>query len=266
MNDLYLAIDAAWLARQQLEQGTARPLYVLERTSSTMELARRLWQDGAALGTTIIAAEQTQGRGRRGRRFVSPRGGLYMTTLTAPCGPAATAWRAGMVTALAARQAILSLGGPRLGFEWPNDLMLGERKVGGILLEWLELAGRRAVAIGIGLNVGPDPRTVDAAAAGRAGVLDGLPHEYRRERVAAALLAQLEQQLTQLGLPVGWETALQSLREAILERADRALVVQRPDGSRARGRPVDLRHDGALVLQDEHGAQVVIAHGEPVVE
>jgi BirA family transcriptional regulator, biotin operon repressor / biotin---[acetyl-CoA-carboxylase] ligase len=119
-----------------------------------MDVLHAMAGEGAADGTAIIAEEQTEGRGSRGRTWHSPRGGLWLSVLARPSVPSGLdpmSLRAG----LAVSRAVASLApGERLRLKWPNDLMLGERKVGGILCEARWQGDTLAwVVVGLGLNV-----------------------------------------------------------------------------------------------------------------
>jgi BirA family transcriptional regulator, biotin operon repressor / biotin---[acetyl-CoA-carboxylase] ligase len=133
---------------------TLPPVHRYERVSSTMDLVHELAQDGAEVGTVVVAAEQTGGRGSRGRAWHSPRGGLWLSILLRPEGKGAVellALRAGLAVARALDRA----GIPRqVLLKWPNDLMIEDRKLGGILCEARWHGDVLAwVVVGLGLNV-----------------------------------------------------------------------------------------------------------------
>jgi BirA family biotin operon repressor/biotin-[acetyl-CoA-carboxylase] ligase len=126
----------------------------LERVDSSMDALHRLAEDGAEAGTVVVAAEQSGGRGSRGRRWASPPGGVWCSLLFRPAS-AAGLELAGLRAGLTVAETLDRLGlEPKLQLKWPNDLMLDDRKAGGILcearwqattLEWL--------AVGLGLNL-----------------------------------------------------------------------------------------------------------------
>ena len=127
--------------------------------STNNELKRRA-VSGTVDGTVILADQQTGGRGRRGRSFVSPAGkGLYLSAALRPQCPLSeistlTAW-----TAVALCDAVESVCGVRPGIKWPNDLVLNRKKLCGILteLEWEAESGEfSCVIIGAGINVSQD--------------------------------------------------------------------------------------------------------------
>ncbi len=112
---------------------------------------------GEAGGLWITAGAQTAGRGRRGRAWSTEPGNLAASLLLIDPAPPAVAATLSFVAAVALHRAILDVAGPpaaeRLALKWPNDLLLGGRKVSGILVEGENLpGGRAAVVIGIGVN------------------------------------------------------------------------------------------------------------------
>jgi len=123
---------------------------------STNKLGQRLARDGAPEGTVILADEQTRGRGRGDHRWLSTRRlGLYLSVLLRPPRSLLQYALFGLLGGLAAARAIRSVAAldPRL--KWPNDVLIGGRKVGGILAEAYPGtgAGDAAVVVGIGINV-----------------------------------------------------------------------------------------------------------------
>jgi BirA family biotin operon repressor/biotin-[acetyl-CoA-carboxylase] ligase len=125
----------------------------LARTSSTMDVLHELAREGAAAGIAVVAEEQGAGRGSRGRSWDSPRGGLWLSVLTRP--PVAALELLSLRAGLAMAELLASRGaGDRVRVKWPNDLMLDERKVGGILCEARWQGDVPAwVVVGLGLNV-----------------------------------------------------------------------------------------------------------------
>ncbi len=131
-----------------------RGLILGDRVSSTNTQIKDMALHGAAEGCTIIADSQTRGRGRRGRTFYSPEGGLYLSTLLRPTA----SFDPGRITccaAVAAARAIESRCPLSVDIKWVNDLFISGRKVGGILAEgvFTPTGEVSAVVLGIGLNV-----------------------------------------------------------------------------------------------------------------
>lgn len=141
----------------------------LDEIDSTNEEALRRLKAGAPDGTLISARLQTAGRGRRGRVWDSPPGNLYMSIIVRGVDGAA-AGQLSYVSALAAGDAI----GPRTAFKWPNDILVGGRKVAGILIEAEAAQGRLiGLVVGIGVNVLHAPEGTEFPATSLAA--EGLP-------------------------------------------------------------------------------------------
>jgi BirA family biotin operon repressor/biotin-[acetyl-CoA-carboxylase] ligase len=200
-------------------------------------------QAGAASGTAVAATEQTLGRGSRGRGWDSPRGGLWLSVLLRP-GTEPALEVLSLRTALAVAAVIEQAApGVRLGLKWPNDLLLGNLKVGGILCEARWQGGTPGwVAVGVGINVANDiPPGLTTQAIALATAAPGLRPETLALPVARAVAALAHEtgHLSAAELDdVGSRDVLRGrcIREpveGIVERvaADGALVVRQGDGS-----------------------------------
>lgn len=118
-------LETRWLGRD---------LLLFDRVASTNELASSLARKGSG-GSVILAESQTGGRGRLSRSWESPPGGIWMSLVLEPDIPLALAYQINMAVCVAACRAISSLPGLKAGIKWPNDILIGGRKVGGILME-----------------------------------------------------------------------------------------------------------------------------------
>ncbi|MCX6350048.1 MAG: biotin--[acetyl-CoA-carboxylase] ligase [Candidatus Aureabacteria bacterium] len=130
-----------------------RTLFVKEEAASTNSLAKKLAREGCPEGTAILARSQSGGRGRRGAAWFSPRGGLWLSVILSPrLGKPELFWLT-LAAAEAVRETMAKLCGLSAEIKRPNDVLIGPRKVCGILTE-TEGKGRGARAVvGIGLNV-----------------------------------------------------------------------------------------------------------------
>lgn len=135
-----------------------RSVRVLETTTSTIDQARKWLRDGAPNGAVVMAESQTAGRGRRGRAWASPPGGLWMSVIVYPRIPAEAAGRLGAVLALATAESVSQETGAQVDVRWPNDVLIGGSKVGGVLAE-TEVSGAEiaAAVLSVGLNVNLSP-------------------------------------------------------------------------------------------------------------
>lgn len=131
-------------------------LVFLDTTDSTNNEARRRAEQGAPDGTLVVAIEQTAGKGRRGRSWVSPGGtGVWMSLLLRPDIPPECASMLTLVAAMAVETGIRRVTGLEGQIKWPNDVILDGKKVCGILTEMsTEMESIHYVIVGIGINVG----------------------------------------------------------------------------------------------------------------
>jgi BirA family transcriptional regulator, biotin operon repressor / biotin---[acetyl-CoA-carboxylase] ligase len=140
-------------------------LVSLDSVGSTNEEAIRLAEAGAEDGTLVWAREQSKGRGRMGRSFTSPRGNLYLSLVLRPDCDIATAAQLSFVAALAIGDGIGSVAPAMLEitYKWPNDVLLNERKVSGILLETKSAprGGIDWLVLGVGINVASFPEDTE---------------------------------------------------------------------------------------------------------
>jgi BirA family biotin operon repressor/biotin-[acetyl-CoA-carboxylase] ligase len=133
-----------------------RPLiFRFDSLPSTNTEAARQARQGAPEGLCVVAREQTEGRGRAGRVWISPaEAGLYFSIVLRPENLKARMWPLlTLMAALAVRDALRSSCGIEADIKWPNDILSGERKLCGILAETVETERGRAVVLGIGVNL-----------------------------------------------------------------------------------------------------------------
>jgi BirA family biotin operon repressor/biotin-[acetyl-CoA-carboxylase] ligase len=179
-------------------QVIGRPCQYCPAVSSTNTIARTLGQQGAIEGTIVVADAQTAGRGQAGRVWISPpERNLYVSIILRPALAPAQAPLLSLLAAVALvdtlRQEAVSCG-----VKWPNDVLIGDRKVAGILTE-METDGEHVhfVVVGIGVNVNMTGaellRYLGPIAHTATSLQIALGREIGRERLLAALLSLLEE-------------------------------------------------------------------------
>lgn len=229
------------------------PLFEAHRAiGSTNDRVEELATAGAAPFTVVVAEEQTAGKGRVGRSWYSPPGtGLWMSVLLAgerEGRPPLTPLLVGVAVCRAIRRVLPGLE-PEI--KWPNDVLLDDRKVCGILCE--RAAARRTVA-GVGLNVRGTVESFPTALRGVATTLEAAAGEgVGRTDTADALLRELRRLLD----PVPEALSGQLARE--VERLDalRDRPVKTSEGVRGRG--AGIAPDGALMLRRDGERRIVVA-------
>ena len=174
-----------------------RELHCLERVDSTNTYAKKLALSGAPEGTVVIANDQTAGRGRMGRQFQSPRDkGIYLTVLLRPEMEPQRLMPVTAMAGVAVCQAVEKVCGVRPGLKWPNDPVIGNRKLCGVLTE-MSLEGETGhvqyLVLGIGINVGQQAEDFTSDVAAIATSLTAyLGCPVSRPELAAALIEELE--------------------------------------------------------------------------
>src|SRR5271163_682412 len=146
------------LARLGKTKIIGRDIRVFEQTTSTNDVIEKLARDGVKEGVVVFAESQTRGRGRLGRKWISPaHKGLWFSVLLRPDLRPQEATQLTVASATALRRAIQTETGLKPEIKWPNDILIGGKKVAGILTELsAELDKVRYVILGIGIDVNLD--------------------------------------------------------------------------------------------------------------
>lgn len=230
--------------------------YALRVTSSTQDELRRLAEAGAPEGAVVVADHQTQGRGRQGRSWIDePGANLLFSVLLRPEISPARIPQLSLLTAVAAADALGAATGVAIRIRWPNDLLVGERKVGGILAEAAALGERVAyVLLGVGINVNQTAFPPDLSVRATSLALE-VGHSLGREVLLEALLGSLDRWYARY-LWEGFSPVREGWRQAAVT------LGQRVNGAGVAGIAEDLDSDGALVVRTAKGELVRLVAGE----
>lgn len=229
-------------------------IHLFETVSSTNSEAMALAQAGAAHGTVVVAESQTAGRGRHARTWFSPSGkNLYCSIITRGIGSTLplSDWLSWipLTTALAVAETVQVVAAVSLSLKWPNDLLLDEHKIGGILCESaLTPSNDPIVVIGIGINVNvPRDSFPDDLRPIATSLLSATGRPIDRNRLLAHLCLEVEQGLDELRTQ-GATRLRQAYgsRCATLGRHVRVLLNERED---LLGRAESIASDGALQVR-----------------
>ena len=247
-------LDLAAVDRLLRTEVIGRRITCLATTASTMDVARQEAIAGAPHGAVVIAEEQTAGRGRFGRRWVSPAGkNLYLTLILRP--DAGRLRALSMVVPLAVCRAVEAVTPLRPVIKWPNDVLVGERKLAGVLIEGESSGADLIYALaGIGLNVN-DPIDDPEIAGIATSLIRELGKETSRETVLAALLNELEDAYSAPPDDVynGWRSRIATLGQSVR-------LTFRDDVYE--GLAEDVDSEGSLVLRLTDGTRRTFEAGE----
>jgi BirA family transcriptional regulator, biotin operon repressor / biotin---[acetyl-CoA-carboxylase] ligase len=265
-------LDAASLRRAALRpDGLWRAIEVVPSTGSTNAdlLARALADEPE--GVLLAAEEQTAGRGRMGRTWVSPPyAALTFSLLLHPAVPPARRGWLPLLTGVAVAAAVTDVTGVETRLKWPNDVLAGdalagEGKLAGILAE----AAGDAVVVGIGLNVstepaelpGPGPGALPATSLRAAGAT-----ALNREKLLLAILARFERWY-RTWQQAGGDPDRSGLRAEYTRLSatiGRPVRAELPGGQALSGRAVGVDSDGRLLVRVSPGSEVPVAAGDVV--
>jgi BirA family biotin operon repressor/biotin-[acetyl-CoA-carboxylase] ligase len=226
-----------------------------QEIDTTMREAARLASAGAPTGTVVGAERQTMGLGRLGHNWLSPEGvGLYFTVLLRVDLPPQRVPVVTLALGVAVADVLKLLTGQVCDLRWPNDVMLNERKVAGILTQLHE----GAVLAGIGINVSQSGFPAELSEIATSLRIE-TGESYRREPLLAALLASIDSNLTILTTG-GIVPVLTLFSAASTYTEGKRVEVELPTGA-VRGTTAGLTADGFLRLRTDDGGETVITAG-----
>ena len=231
---------------------------VLDTIDSTNNYAKTLALQGAVHGTVVLADHQTGGKGRLGRSFSSPRGkGVYLSAIVRFDAPPAALMHLTCVAAEAARRAIAEAAGLKTGIKWTNDLVVGKKKLCGILTELVTTPQGLAVIVGIGVNCGQLPEDFPPEVAAMATSLRQCGCSTDRVSVAAALIRQIALAAGDMLFPAQW---MDGYRANCITIGQDVKIVR---GEEERLAHVDGMDDqGALLVTLADGTKETVFSGE----
>jgi BirA family transcriptional regulator, biotin operon repressor / biotin---[acetyl-CoA-carboxylase] ligase len=248
------------LSRETIEKlcsPLARVVEVHGALASTQERARELARSRTPHGTLVVAGIQTGGRGRLGRRWGSPEGGLWMSLVLRPEFDASLASRVTQTAAVGVAKALWEIG-VQARIKWPNDLLAGGKKICGILAEsGLQKGGRLDyIVLGVGMNANLDPADLGVPDRGVTTIRSELGRDVDPLALLRALLSNLQVELDEIE---DFGVVLEQWRSLNCTLGEKVRV--RRFGETIEGRALDLTREGALLLATP-GGTVELFEGE----
>lgn len=246
--------DALRAAMDALPWGSE--LHLLGSVDSTNNRAKLLARQGAPHGTAVLAEEQTAGRGRLGRSFTSPKGlGLYATFLLRPGLPPEQLLHVTAMAAVAACRAVEATGWPSPRIKWTNDLLLGGKKLGGVLAEF----SSGALILGVGINVHHSPEDFPPDLAGLAA---SLRSESGGSPSRTDLAIRLMEEIFRLSEGIlSQKSAYLRQYEDLCLTIGRDILLHR-NGERIPARCTGLDENGSLLVRYADGREETIFSGD----
>ncbi|RFB16945.1 biotin--[acetyl-CoA-carboxylase] ligase [Bacillus sp. HNG] len=243
-NEIQLGLETKSLGRN---------IHFEESVTSTQQIAHKLAYEGAVEGTLVVAEEQTTGRGRLDRAWYSPKHtGVWMSMILRPQIPPSQAPQLTLLAAVGVVQAIQEVTGLEPDIKWPNDILIHQKKIVGILTELQAETDRiNSVIIGIGINVNQElsqfPENLHTIASSLA--IEKGDKIDRAELIQVILLKieKLYNEYLQHGFKVVkllWESYATSIGKQIIARTISGSI---------EGKAIGINEEGVLLLEDAEG-------------
>lgn len=233
--------------------GWSDRVHYFPEVDSTMTAAREMARNGCGHLTTVVSGRQTQGRGRLRRPWNSEVGGLYFTVVVRPDVPPLLAGRVNFAASLTLCGILRDRFGVDARTKWPNDILVDDRKICGLLSEMEAEDDRVAfLNVGVGVNVNNDPGPAELRAVSLRELL-GASASIRE--LLAGFLDAFEARVSRLDETVvaEWKSLTMTLGRSV-----RVVTVRE---ERA-GRAVDVDPDGALILETDDGERHRLVYGD----
>lgn len=258
-------LDGKFLTGRLVRPGALwTAIEVLPETGSTNAVVAERARTGASEGLVVAAEQQTAGRGRMGRTWTTPpRSALLFSVLLRPATVPAAQWGLlGLLTPLAVATAVRAVAEVPAEVKWPNDVLVEDRKLAGILLERIDTPDGPAVVAGIGLNVTlreserPHPAATSLSLE-QAATTD-------RMTVLAAVLRELDSRYAVWTTAAGDPSIVLPAYRELSATLGREVRAELPGGTALTGTATDLDAEGRLVLTDADGKAHPLAAGDVI--
>ncbi len=236
-------------------------LYWYDALDSTNTKAKELAREGAPHGTVLIAGQQSSGRGRMGRSFVSPTGGMYLSVILRPNCTPDKIMHLTCAVAVAGCRAVKSVCSIHPDIKWTNDLVYEKKKLGGILTElgFDDLGQVNYAIIGIGLNcqqmINEFPSDVQEIATSLAEITGAPCPPAKLAAVCIEELYRMDQMLLS-----GKNAIMESYRRHCITLNKEIQVIS--GETRRCGKALDVDENGGLLVEFADGTRQTVTSGE----
>lgn len=255
----YLLIDDDILEPEAISLNTSRlgrSIVFFQELRSTNEMAMTM-AASAVEGTVVIAYVQTAGRGRLARSWASPSGGIWLSIILKPDMHPAFAPRLTMAASVAVAESLNSIYGIEAKIKWPNDILVGEKKICGILTEMQAETDRIDFAVvGIGINANVDPSAFPENW-NATSISKEVGRRIRRSEFVGKILLEFEQAYGMIGRDI--ESVYRRWCDLSSTLGRRVRVTS---GADTTGQVVGLDRDGSLMLKTDGGDIIRILAGD----
>jgi len=256
--DKILAPEIKWNLRTKI---IGKEINYYESVGSTNNIAYNLAEDGAGEGAIVIADEQTGGKGRLGRKWASPpKGGIYLSCILRPEILPNEVAEITLVAAVSAVKAINKFTGVKALIKWPNDILVSDRKAGGILTELKAETDRvNFVILGLGINVNTPRKSLPDGGTSLKEESKS-SSDFSRVELTKTLLLSLEEEYVKFK-----KKGFSPLRNELKSYSctiGRHISVATSAGKKIRGKAIDINKNGSLLVKMDSGKKVTFLSGD----
>lgn len=240
----------------------------LDKVDSTNNYAKKLISETDAENNVVIAEFQYSGRGRMGRTWLSPRGkGLYMSIIIKPTSVESAVHSIPIGASVAVARAITRLTAQVPGIKWPNDIILGGKKVSGILAEAVEdTKSENYIVLGIGVNVSHEQNDFPEDIKNKATSIYAFMNQntknargVNRARLAAAIISEIDNFIGENSREKF--SAVMQQYKILSATIGKEIVVVKTDKEQ-KGKAIDIADDGCLIVEYDTGEIANVLSGE----
>lgn len=238
-----------------------KDIHYFKEVDSTNDVAKYLAENGAEEGTVVVAEIQNRGKGRMGKTWISPPGGVWMSIILRPDIPTSKAPQLTLVTGVAVAETLKKELNLDVGIKWPNDILIGNKKVCGILTEVNANINKiNYVIVGIGIDMNVDvPLLPPDLQEGATSLKNELDTEINGAILVQKFLLNLEKLYNQF-TSGKFPDILNEWR--FLSKTIGRKVEVRTRGKTIRGDAIGINKDGILILELDDGSLRKIISGE----
>lgn len=237
-----------------------KKIYYFDTVQSTMDIAWQLGMEGSPEGTLVLAETQSKGRGRLGRNWFSPKyKGIYLSLILRPKILPNQASILTLLAAVGVCEAIKEVAGLDCQIKWPNDILVRQRKLGGILTELnTEMDEVHFIVIGIGININNDKKGL---VAGATSLKEQKKQSLNRTELLKEILRKIETNYLNFQ-KTGPEPIIEKWQDYNITLGRRVRVFCHKE--HLEGEAVDIDKDGGLLLRNDSGIIQKITAGDVV--
>ena len=262
--------ETGWIQPRKIKERLqtdlmGREIHHFAEVSSTNDVAKELATNGAEEGTVVISETQTLGRGRLGREWASPEGGIWFSIILRPEVEPKDASKLTFVGAVAVARVIREMFNLRAEVKWPNDVLIGGKKVCGILTETSTKGDAlNFVVVGVGINANASLNSFpESLRNSLTSLKEELKEEIERERFLRALLEELEHYYTMF-MRKNFDLILEEWRNLAGFLGQYVEVLSFDE--KITGRAVDVDQNGALIIKLRNGTVKKVMSGDVTIQ